>query len=482
MASGTFTAVGNSASVDVAPGQMLSVEITGTFVATIFVDKFMGSSAWQGVAELKRAGGFDSRSTGLGTYRLRCYSYTSGTASYRITADAPIVGRTLPANSVLATSSVDGPSVPVYTDLFFAGRQNQLRKWRSSMGRVRAGTGRSRLVCIGDSNRGGLGAGSSGTTNSVGAYAKSPVRALAQRLAALGVAVSDNSFMGDQGMITLPTAYGSYDPRITLGANHSHPTGGSTQTLAGQMFLYTTGAVNNMTFTPVGAFDTLKVFNARAGSNGSFAVNVDGGATLATITTNGGNAIIENTVSGITKATHTVNFVPSNNGNYYTIGAIAYDSTTPAVDIIQAGWAGALIASFNIASSAWHPKNMLAFLAPDLTLIQLTINDSNAGTSIESYTTTLQAIVTTALISGDCIIESGVPSGTTNATNGTLAALVAAARGVAARNNIPFIDIDARWTDYATSNALGWMFDTLHPNAVGYQDIAQAEASILALV
>jgi hypothetical protein len=91
MATGSFTAVGNSATVSVGPGQQLLVEITGVFVATIYVDKQEGTSAWATVATIKSAGGFDSSQSGPGAYRLRCFAYTSGTATYSITSSTTVV-------------------------------------------------------------------------------------------------------------------------------------------------------------------------------------------------------------------------------------------------------------------------------------------------------------------------------------------------------------------------------------------------------
>jgi hypothetical protein len=358
----------------------------------------------------------------------------------------------------------------------------QLPATRAGFARVNAGTGRFRLMLMGDSTRAGVGAGSSGTSNSVGARAKSSAAALAARFNAMGIPASDKSFFGDQGMGTLPTAYGSYDSRVVLNTGWSAPAGGATSTLAGQMFLCTSGGAGNLSFTVPGQCDNAIVYYARNGSNGSFTWNINGGASLGTVTTNGGPAIASVTAA-FTRGANVINIVPDNNGNFYIIGILAWDSTVPAIDIIQAGWAGALITSFNIATSPWHPVGAYNLISPHCTAIQLSINDANAGTPVPSFTASEQAIVTRAAALGsDVIIESGIPSNHANSTNGTLAGIITASRSIAAANNSPFLDIGARYGGYAKANAMGFMYDSLHPNALGYQDVALAEARMLASV
>lgn len=370
-----------------------------------------------------------------------------------------------PTNSIVNLSvSGNGFSAP------------QLNHWRAALARVSAGTGRGRLLLVGDSTTTGAGAGTSGTTNLVGAFAKSRTTYLTKRLNDLGIPTSNNSFISDQNVTAQGVTLPSYDPRIAMGANWALGVDG---TIGGRIIAYSTGAVNNFSFTPVGAIDTFIVYWIRTTALGSCTANVDGGSSLGTITMGGVAASIQTSTFTVTKGTHTINLVPNNDGALYLLAIIAYDSTTPAIDIIQAGVYGATSANWNSTGQAWHPILMFPTLLADLTIDQLTINDSNGGTTPATYTTNMQAVITAELLSGDVILESGIPSNTTQATNGTLAAIIAALRALAVGNKLPFFDINARWTSYVVTNPIMPYFDLLHATTVGYADVGQMEANLL---
>jgi lysophospholipase L1-like esterase len=176
----------------------------------------------------------------------------------------------------------------------------------------------------------------------------------------------------------------------------------------------------------------------------------------------------------VAKGVHTINLVCSNNGNIDLVAVEAYDSTTPAIDLFQAGQNGAKAADIAGAASAWSPLNALGAFAPDMSVICLTINDSNNATALSSYTTSLQAIITKAKLSGDVLLMVGVPSGTTAATDGTLDGYIAVCRSLATLNNVGLLDLTVRWTSYAAANPAWPYFDTAHPGPSGYADVAKA--------
>ena len=70
-------------------------------------------------------------------------------------------------------------------------------------------------------------------------------------------------------------------------------------------------------------------------SDATATYNVNGGASLGTITNAGANALFAYTAT-VTKGAHTINIVPNNNGSF-NIEDTAYNSTTPAIDLIQNG-------------------------------------------------------------------------------------------------------------------------------------------------
>ncbi len=91
--SGTFGATGQSAAFRPIPGPMFNVTISGTFSATVQLERsFNGGSTWHPLT----AGGvsiyswtapaseqFEDDESDV-MYRLNCTAYTSGTATYRI--------------------------------------------------------------------------------------------------------------------------------------------------------------------------------------------------------------------------------------------------------------------------------------------------------------------------------------------------------------------------------------------------------------
>jgi lysophospholipase L1-like esterase len=353
---------------------------------------------------------------------------------------------------------------------------SSLLSWRKALANVRTGLGRGKIAVIGDSTSMATGAGASGALNLGGAFPSGWVQVLAARLAS-SVPTSTGSIICDQGTALAPISYATYDTRVTLGANWA--ASGSLGCIGGELFTFTAGAINNFSFTPVAAFDTIVVYYARGGGAASATVNVDGGASLGTLTFAGGAALVTTTFT-VAKATHTINIVPVNDGPLNILGFQTFDSTTPAVDIVQLGIFGATTSTVGSASpNAWG-LSALTTIAPSLTIIDLSINDSNNLTSLTTYTNSAINIINTAKTTGSVMLMSGPPSNTTQATNGTLATYVNALKSLAVSNNLPFLDLTTRWTSFAVTNPVLPYFDPLHPGKLGYQDIGSAVAGVLA--
>jgi lysophospholipase L1-like esterase len=353
-----------------------------------------------------------------------------------------------------------------------------LPKWRAAVARVRAGTGRGRLLMIGDSTTAGVGAGTGtgGQQNLIGAYAKTSTRALSALLAGY-MPVSDKSFCGDQIVQGVaPVNYVQYDTRVTAGAGWF--SSGSVAVIGGSAIRYLTGSASTLSFTPVGPVDHVKIWFIAQGGRGSFTTNIDGGASLGTTSTNNATVAMLSATFTFARGQHTINFVALNDFPMYFAAIEAWDSTTPAVDIFQAGYSGSVILGW-VQGAAYNPPAFLPLFAPDLTIINLTINDSNGGTSLSSYTTNMQALITACQTTGDVVLMAGAPSNTTQATDGTLDGFIGVLQSLAISNGCALISLKKRWTSWAAANALMPYFDNYHPTAVGYQD---AGASIVAAI
>lgn len=363
-------------------------------------------------------------------------------------------------------------NTPGTADGIYNLNASTLLHWRKAIAGVRQGTGRGRVVIESDSTGMGQGAGTGGSGNLNGAYPFAWPQVLAPILSKTIPTVAQ-SFFGDQHAVV---AYGTYDTRVGLGANWIQST---LSTLGGFFFQYQTGAVNNLTFNPGVSFDRFVIYYAVSTGLGNATFNVDGGASLGTLTGAGTLALANSGVQSVTAGTHTINIVPSNTGSFYVAGILTWTSTTPAVDVIQTAYSGGTVSAFIGAGNPWSGIPALQILAPDLTIVALTVNDSNSLTNLGAYASGLQTIVTAAKISGDCLLMAGPPSNTTQATNGTLSQYIQAGQAVAAANNCAYLDIPQRWTSYAYTNPVLPYFDALHPMSLGYLDMAQAVSKMV---
>ncbi len=224
------------------------------------------------------------------------------------------------------------------------------------------------------------------------------------------------------------------------------------------------------------------------GTGGAFNVNVDGGATLQTVTPSGTHLPFVATITGVALATHTINIVTNSATGVFIAGMAVRASGTPRIETYNMGWSAALVSTYAQPTNSTFQYNYfvaLPVVAPDLTVINLTVNDIDQQPSSSAvYQAALQTLVTQALVSGDCVMMVGNPgnkaSWTTNPS--AAAAYQAAVYSVAYGSNIPLIDITQRWTSYAVTNPVMPYGDpggtALHPGQVGHADIAKAISGV----
>ena len=152
----------------------------------------------------------------------------------------------------------------------------------------------------------------------------------------------------------------------------------------------------------------------------------------------------------------------------------AYNSTVPSVQFTNGGAGGWVSGNFNQSGTYYNPINYLEQFAPKLTIYDIGINDWDTSVSVATYKTNVQAIITAAKTVGDIILVTPIPSNPSFASipNATQQLYVAALYQLAATNNVPLIDNFSRWQSYAVSNSVGFYYDSLHGNALGYNDFA----------
>jgi hypothetical protein len=354
---------------------------------------------------------------------------------------------------------------PVYYNL------TGLTKWREAVARVKAGTGRARILCWGDSTEFGYGAN---RTSNFRYH-------LGVALAAAGLPISDKSFIGTGGRDK--AEYASYDGRIGFGTGNSETpfdpvTVGTTQNVLGGTCVTVSGA---MTFTPAGAFDTIEVYYKASSDfpRGNFTVAVDGGAALPNVgtgNTGGASFHINKVVNTVPLGEHTVN-IAATSGTALIAGIICYDSTTPAIDICQAGTPSATIAPLSENFVPSNPAPSLPVYGFDLIIPNMLINDVNGGTGIIPYRTGVSSINSFARAAGASVAWRTPPHSDTSAWRaGNHKRNIQTILGFARRDNCAVIDTNADIRSYQRWKAMGMDSDGIHHNSNGYEYLAKHAA------
>lgn len=365
------------------------------------------------------------------------------------------------ARAAVGITSFAKPVQNVANFYNFKGGAN-LARWAAAYDAVQAGSANAKVLFVGDSETAGYGANGSGYAS--GARSKSIPAVVGTNVAK----TSNSSFFGNQNVNgdggTMPV----YDTRIAM-------TGGwnSTSGTAGfAAFLYGTTAAGTLSFTPANSIDTIDVWYVTDPSFGSFTVNVDGGSTLATITPTAASSVLKQTIS-CSLGAHTINIVRAS-GTVQILGVVASNSAIKEISLYQAGYSSGT--SVHWSSSAVVNSNIpvLTQIAPDLTIAMACRNDNAVATGTSTFSTNMQTLITAAKLSGDIILVSSPPANGEDfsAYNTVLSTL-------SGSNNIPYIDVLALFGSWATANAAGLESDNIHPNGVGYAQIAGYHSRIV---
>lgn len=353
----------------------------------------------------------------------------------------------------------------------------RLKKWHKALGGAMAGSQNARLCIVGDSTCAGI------LTASGGKAAQSSAALMGKVLAGCGVRVNMNNCFGNAQRAGGAT-FTNYDPRwVTNGAWN---TLGANSSLGGTLF-YNASDAALLQFAPVdpvtGAaftFDTIDVWYLQNTGYGTFTISIDGGATpLTTVNAAGARAMIKATVS-CTSGTNTVSIKRTSGGAEVVqiMGVATSLAAHKYMEIFNVAAGG--FASADIYGSAGTNGDFVfspAFraLTPDLTIIDIGINDWRTLAYTSAYDANLQGAVTNALTTGDCILCKPVPSQigySANTTQANMDLYREAIDRVAAANGLMVFDKVDKFASYTAGNALGMYSDGLHPSAAGYGSVA----------
>lgn len=351
-----------------------------------------------------------------------------------------------------------------------------LPHWRATLAKVKTGSANAKLLCIGDSTTFGVYSNGSSTGN------QKP-NAWPSQLAGLfnsaGINAHANSFLASGGGATGGTSQTNILEDSRVSSTGWAALANALQFIGGTP--YAASGTAAQTFTPTVPTDTCKVYYYQTGGGGTISTQINGGS-ATNQSTNGAASVASVTLSTtLGMNAYTVNWVNSTSVNPIILGFEAWDSSKSWVSVINAGWPVSRSSDWSYgAAVAYNPgQNGITGFAPDLSVIDLGINDIGNGNSVNFYLSNLQVIVNKCKITGDVVLVSPNPTitldNTLNYPYAEQSAYQSALAQFANQNNIAFYDKMGRWgggASYPVNNANGMMGEGLHPNAVGYADIA----------
>lgn len=359
--------------------------------------------------------------------------------------------------------------------------RTSLSKWRRALNKVNAGTANARVLAVGDSTLWGLLSG--------GADGAAPPKVLASTLDRR-LAPTQYTFIVPPG-VNGPTTGADLDSRIGTGGSGLLPSGWSYTSWG----LGHSGAIQNtgtststaLEFRPGIECDTFEIFFLRNGGLGSLDLSVDGGS-VTTVSCTGTLGWGKATITAPAGSAHVLSITKTLN-TVFIFGVNAYLSTRKSIHVMNAGSCGARAFASGGSGASWtttgagHSLDGIPFLAPDLTLIQLGINDTVQGSpsSVTDWESATRSLIAAAKTTGDVILASVVPSDPAY-QSGAPVALQQAYRDrslvIAQDTGSAYFDLFGRFESWPAASAQGLIADTLHLSPEGSADVGYAYSKI----
>jgi lysophospholipase L1-like esterase len=329
----------------------------------------------------------------------------------------------------------------------------------------------ARILCLGDSTTAGVSADSytTATGTTYQDTANTYPRQLVSRLNALGIP----SAIG----MTLPGSVGGLDPHWAF-------TGGSLFTGAGVGIGGSQGVImshvsDSWTVTPGALADTYKIYYWTVSGGGTFSAQATGGSLVSVPTTSGSQTVASQTITaGSASTSNTVSLICTTAGAGCVIFAVEFwNSATPnLVRVLPAGCPGQDSSAFatGTALATYGSRAVTKALAPDVTICSLGINDVYHALPLSTTQTNFYALAADAQISGDMLFLSAIPPSTGNAYGISVSSINAWLLSLGGA----YVDLQSRYGTNFFSTGLQTT-DKIHPNALGYRDIAMCVADAL---
>ena len=348
---------------------------------------------------------------------------------------------------------------PAPTNMFWRGEMPNLKTAAQRVGSP------TRIAIYGDSNACGQGGGT-GTNGTIDARKNSwPVK-MANTLG-----WQDGSFFGDSNLKAISETVSGYDPRISLGSFSA-----GSLSIPGGCFLTCVGASSsNLVFTPATNSDTIKVwYPTTSSATNSFQIIVDG-ITKATLSQASANSMKFELIN-VTLGQHVIEIKNIGSGTCFIMGIETYNSQNASPVLLITSFLGSSLINLSTTSSTspWTHLSGLLGLRPDVVITHCTINDISSGNPTQDSLTNITTINhSLSTINCDVVNTVSFPFFNDGATDGRLDLY----KNVLLNNAITlrgsFADFRAVCGGTFTfSQKMGYTFNSNHPNALGYQTMA----------
>jgi hypothetical protein len=371
----------------------------------------------------------------------------------------------------------DIPAYNIKSVNFFKFRQAINKK-------LYAGSGPVKILVIGDSTS--MGAYATGGTQQADGLGPWPVQF--RNFLRNNIAPCTYTF-------GIPTPLGaSYsDPRwVISGAGVAYGDTGPVGLGSKGFFRFGRDAPGSITYTPGNKCDTIKVYFAQLPGQQTLPVTIDG-SSVANIVTGASPSQWGVATYTVTAGTnHVVVVGPpvagsgGGTGDSFIMGIECYMANTPEIQICNGGINASKTGDWNVTggSAPWNSVNFINLWQPDLTIIDLTINDCFFQVPTATAQTNLQVLITAAKLTGDVILTSLLPSQYGQTGSETQPAWRDMVKNLAASQNVGMVDLYGRYQgSWNYLNAKGWEHDGLgHLFDAGYTDLASTMYDVIRVI
>lgn len=348
------------------------------------------------------------------------------------------------------------------------------KNWRLATSAAKNNVRNAKLLLLGDSTFAGSGAnGTAGYPAASNSRALGPQHQLATLFRGAGYNAYTDSSIGGQNA----QAYYLWDTRFSAGAGWSSgATTGATLATTFNRPHYNNTTTNPLTFTPELDVDTFIVHYAVRTSAGSFTWSLDGGATTNVSVQAGANAVGSFTVTAGSVGEHVLSLARVT-GSIYILAIQAYNSTLKGIDILHSGGSGNNMSNLQAVTNPWDALPFVKHLQPDLTIVNLAINNWILNVDLNLFRTQLQTSINYFKANNiDVIFVTGLPTQVDwVGPNGVISLAkqlqyVDTIKDACKANSIVCLDSFNRFGTQEKAFAEGFYTDYTHPNYSGYYD------------